>query len=362
MVDVVSKLALLIDGFSRYSVATALVVLIVGYLLLGNEGRERDEPKSGGEMRSLPEKNQRGSNLRMKNQCRPLSSSTDSENRPPTPTVTKRKRYRRSVFLEIENPMEGYLHKATLPADVNAHERAGAWRKRYFTLGERYLLYHKTRDLARGKAKLLAALDLRQIDKVTWSTIYLELVYRDRRVKFRAPNAGIASQWYRALTKQRDAAKACSQDFAIPTTLPLSDDDTSPARDPKRLSVSDFYKYASYFDFDGSGWSPVASLRDSGAFRVWRKRVEGSTAYEYHMWGRYDIDPALFCRAAILDLEYKKQWDAQIGDCEVLSSSKDGKSEIVYWQVLFPWPFQSRDYVYSRSQVAFFFSFSASSR
>ena len=128
-----------------------------------------------------------------------------SAEQPPSP-VRKRKGYRRSVFMPASS-QKGYLRKVTLPPE-GGKPGSFSWRKRYFVIGERYLLYYKNEKAARDRKNLLAAIDLRESLSIGDSSddCSVDLKFSDRVVRLRASNAEDASSWALALSSQRSVA------------------------------------------------------------------------------------------------------------------------------------------------------------
>lgn len=87
---------------------------------------------------------------------------------------------------------------------------------------------------------------------------------------------------------------------------------------------------------------------DRQHLKVWRKPLESDYLYEYKVYGKfYDISARSFLRVN-MDLDYRKIWDKLVIRLQLLERDEVTGSEVVYWVSHFPFPMQSRDYVYVR--------------
>ncbi|XP_072027266.1 stAR-related lipid transfer protein 7, mitochondrial-like [Amphiura filiformis] len=94
-----------------------------------------------------------------------------------------------------------------------------------------------------------------------------------------------------------------------------------------------------------SSWEVVINKED---MRVWKRPVENTYLYEFKVCGRFsDISAKSFFRVQ-LDLEYRKVWDKYVIELDCVDRDDDTGSEVIHWVSKFPFPLQSRDYVYTR--------------
>ena len=95
---------------------------------------------------------------------------------------------------------------------------------------------------------------------------------------------------------------------------------------------------------EGGGWEVI--LDRGTSFKVWRRPVNESLAYEYALRGRSVADANTFIRLAWLDLNSRREWDTSCGHSYSMGwSSTISNVENVYWETVYPWPIRSRDYV-----------------
>ncbi|MFH4980617.1 hypothetical protein AB6A40_007326 [Gnathostoma spinigerum] len=93
------------------------------------------------------------------------------------------------------------------------------------------------------------------------------------------------------------------------------------------------------------GWE---TIYDECNMKVLRKPLRETGLYEYRCSGVYrDITPRDFIDAQ-LDIDYRKKWDCNIVDLELLYSDDETNSEVIRWISKFPYPMYPREYVYLR--------------
>ncbi|KAI8483028.1 StAR- lipid transfer protein 7, mitochondrial [Branchiostoma belcheri] len=94
-----------------------------------------------------------------------------------------------------------------------------------------------------------------------------------------------------------------------------------------------------------NSWERVIDRTD---LKVWRKPMEGSSLYQYKVYGTFhDISARTFFNVQ-LDLNYRKEWDKLVLKLEVIDKDDDDGSEVVHWVMHYPYPMYSREYVYLR--------------
>ncbi|XP_041368743.1 stAR-related lipid transfer protein 7, mitochondrial-like [Gigantopelta aegis] len=87
---------------------------------------------------------------------------------------------------------------------------------------------------------------------------------------------------------------------------------------------------------------------DKQHLKVWRRPIQDSYTYQYRVYGSFTDIPARAFYNTQVDLSYRKQWDRLTIDIRVVDQDRESDSEVVYWQMKYPYPMYSRDYVYVR--------------
>mmetsp|Transcript_9790 Transcript_9790/g.19935 ORF Transcript_9790/g.19935 Transcript_9790/m.19935 type:complete len:213 (-) Transcript_9790:166-804(-) len=87
--------------------------------------------------------------------------------------------------------------------------------------------------------------------------------------------------------------------------------------------------------------------KDPDSMRVWR-RPGSNGLYEYQVLGTAPFSAAVIT-GVVNDLEYHKEWDSHCKALHIIE--KQSGSESIYWEVSYPWPLSSRDYVYRRTSI-----------
>eukprot|EP00058_Branchiostoma_floridae_P009502 XP_002594990.1 hypothetical protein BRAFLDRAFT_128970 [Branchiostoma floridae] len=94
-----------------------------------------------------------------------------------------------------------------------------------------------------------------------------------------------------------------------------------------------------------NSWERVIDRTD---LKVWRQPMQGSSLYQYKVYGTFhDISARTFFNVQ-LDLNYRKEWDKLVVKLEVIDRDDDDGSEVVHWVMHYPYPMYSREYVYLR--------------
>jgi len=92
-----------------------------------------------------------------------------------------------------------------------------------------------------------------------------------------------------------------------------------------------------------AGWEKVI---DRPHLVAWQRPIPGTDRYEYKTWGtHFNVSGRAFYRSQ-WDLEFRRSWDSNVLKLEVID--KYPTHEVVRWVAKFPWPFNSREYIYSR--------------
>ncbi|XP_046487184.1 stAR-related lipid transfer protein 7, mitochondrial isoform X1 [Neodiprion pinetum] len=103
---------------------------------------------------------------------------------------------------------------------------------------------------------------------------------------------------------------------------------------------------------NGDQWQPFIERQD---MIMWRKEEpESGGLYAYKVYGSFpDVSAEDFLHVQV-DVEYRKEWDPTARHLEVIDtdpsteSCLDHRSEIVYWEMIWPRLFANRDYVFQR--------------
>ncbi len=112
---------------------------------------------------------------------------------------------------------------------------------------------------------------------------------------------------------------------------------------------------------DENKWDKIFSRHD---LIIWRKKliekdveqqpeqpVAQSCIWEYKVFGRlYDVSAIDFFRTQI-DINYRSKWDHLVIKLQVMSTDKKFKnqtSELVQWIMKYPFPMNSREYIFVR--------------
>ncbi|KAH7694853.1 START domain containing protein, partial [Aphelenchoides avenae] len=95
-------------------------------------------------------------------------------------------------------------------------------------------------------------------------------------------------------------------------------------------------------------WEKVAEEYD---YIVFRRKLEGHPGiYQWYCAGTYkDITPKNFVNAQN-DVTFRRQWDANVMELEIVESDDATDSQVVRWVSKFPYPMKPRIYVFVRRQ------------
>lgn len=87
---------------------------------------------------------------------------------------------------------------------------------------------------------------------------------------------------------------------------------------------------------------------DKDDLRVWKRPIQDTYLHEFKVCGRFsDVSARAFFRVQ-LDLDYRKVWDKYVIKLDCVDRDDETGSEVVHWVTQFPFPLQSRDYVFTR--------------
>lgn len=103
-------------------------------------------------------------------------------------------------------------------------------------------------------------------------------------------------------------------------------------------------------------WEAVI-IKDN--FKLWRRSVKNSPLYQYKVFGTFDDIPARTFFAVQMDTEFRKKWDKLVIKLDVIErepfvtdrdeqNGEDSGNEILHWIMRYPYPMNTRDYVYLR--------------
>lgn len=98
-------------------------------------------------------------------------------------------------------------------------------------------------------------------------------------------------------------------------------------------------------------WEPFIERED---MIIWRRLESNSGLYAYKVYGSFsDVTAADFLQVQ-LDIEYRKKWDNTAKELDIIDtdplteSTENCRSDIIYWEMMWPRLFSNRDYVYQR--------------
>lgn len=86
---------------------------------------------------------------------------------------------------------------------------------------------------------------------------------------------------------------------------------------------------------------------ESMGITIYRCYDKESGLYEYKLFGGLPDCPPELCADVYMDLDYRKQWDQYV---KALYETKFEAGKAIYWEVKYPFPLSSRDYVYIRER------------
>uniref|UniRef100_A0A914YSF5 Phosphatidylcholine transfer protein n=1 Tax=Panagrolaimus superbus TaxID=310955 RepID=A0A914YSF5_9BILA len=100
---------------------------------------------------------------------------------------------------------------------------------------------------------------------------------------------------------------------------------------------------------NGNGWEILVEEKE---LRVYRRKLPGkSELYEYKCSGSYyDITPRNFVDAQ-LNIEYRREWDANVLELEIISDDPENDIQVVRWVAKYPFPMNARIYIYVRKKI-----------
>ncbi|OQR78811.1 stAR-related lipid transfer protein 7 [Tropilaelaps mercedesae] len=145
-----------------------------------------------------------------------------------------------------------------------------------------------------------------------------------------------------------DDVKSCMDEFEIlkdraPAAVycPQAAKCNGKGGDMRQLNVEKFRAY-----LRREGFEPVV---ESERLHIWRKSEPGKPNYTYKVYGTFTDIPARAFFAVQCDTEYRKKWDKLVVQLEIIDS--DRHNDVVYWHMHYPFPLNSRDYVFVRRSV-----------
>ncbi|XP_015110043.1 stAR-related lipid transfer protein 7, mitochondrial [Diachasma alloeum] len=105
----------------------------------------------------------------------------------------------------------------------------------------------------------------------------------------------------------------------------------------------------------GDHWEPFIERRD---MLIWRREEPGTGGlYAYKVLGTFsDVSADEFLRVQV-DVQYRKEWDTTAKRLEIIDTDPQGvadqnqRSDVIYWEMIWPRLFSNRDYVYQRRWV-----------
>jgi len=100
---------------------------------------------------------------------------------------------------------------------------------------------------------------------------------------------------------------------------------------------------------DGYSWVPFLETPD---LLVWRQPQPDKPGYFiYKVYGYYDDISANDFLSTQLDLEYRKEWDNNVLQLDIIESDHKQNLDIIYWEMKWPRMFSNRDYSFARRHM-----------
>ncbi|XP_076678435.1 stAR-related lipid transfer protein 7, mitochondrial isoform X2 [Andrena cerasifolii] len=114
-------------------------------------------------------------------------------------------------------------------------------------------------------------------------------------------------------------------------------------------------KFSATSNQDPDGWSPYIERKD---MLIWRREEPNSGGlFAYKVYGSFaDVTADDFLQTQI-DVDYRKEWDSTARELQIIDTdpkseaSSDNRSDVIYWETIWPRLFANRDYVYQRRWV-----------
>ncbi|CAG0902542.1 unnamed protein product, partial [Darwinula stevensoni] len=121
------------------------------------------------------------------------------------------------------------------------------------------------------------------------------------------------------------------------------------AFDGKREGVSYCTCRQTAVKWQDHSWQPFL---ERAHVTVWRKPYRGNI-YEYKVHGGYADVSAKSFSVAMLDMDFRSQWDVSAIDLTTVDEDPDSNAIILYSVMKYPFPLTHRDYVFKRSHWFF---------
>ncbi|XP_054010029.1 stAR-related lipid transfer protein 7, mitochondrial-like isoform X2 [Hylaeus anthracinus] len=114
-------------------------------------------------------------------------------------------------------------------------------------------------------------------------------------------------------------------------------------------------KYNATSNRDSDGWTPYIERQD---MLIWRREEPNCGGlFAYKVYGSFaDVSAEDFLQTQI-DVDYRKEWDPTARELQIIDTdpasqtSTDNRSDVIYWETIWPSLFANRDYVYQRRWV-----------
>ncbi|KAK0080945.1 hypothetical protein PV325_013069 [Microctonus aethiopoides] len=102
-------------------------------------------------------------------------------------------------------------------------------------------------------------------------------------------------------------------------------------------------------------WQPFIERQD---MLIWRRQEPNTSGlYAYKVYGKFsDVTAEEFLQVQV-DVDYRKVWDSTAQELEIIDTDpkslpgEDHRTDIIYWEMIWPRLFSNRDYVYQRRWV-----------
>lgn len=140
--------------------------------------------------------------------------------------------------------------------------------------------------------------------------------------------------------------------FSVSVETNIINNDNNNCNDSK-----DCDEYKSDSDnFLDTEWEAVIMRQD---LKVWRRRAKNTSLYEYKIFGTFDDIPARTFFNVQMDTDFRKVWDKLVIKLDIieketfvsdrdLNNGEDSGNEVLHWVMRYPYPMNTRDYVYLR--------------
>jgi len=99
---------------------------------------------------------------------------------------------------------------------------------------------------------------------------------------------------------------------------------------------------AAFSEMENPSLSDYEFFVECRDMKIYRHYDAASGLYEYKCIGQLELNCDVM-QQVYMDLEYRKSWDTYVKELRQV-----GSSDVIYWNVNFPFPLSNRDYTYVR--------------